>query len=52
VAIGREGPVFRGLRRAVELALPLTSPAFNRRSLRRVTDEADAAEAAEPTSEA
>jgi hypothetical protein len=49
VATGQEGPVFEELRRAVELAPELVFPAFNRRSLRRVTDET---EAAEPTPEA
>jgi superfamily I DNA and RNA helicase len=39
VATGREGPVFEELRRAVEMAPELVFPAFNRRSLRRVTDE-------------
>jgi hypothetical protein len=43
---GIEGPVFEELRRAVEQAPELAFPAFNRRSLRRVTDETPAGEAA------
>jgi superfamily I DNA and RNA helicase len=50
VATGLDGPVFEELRRAMDLAPELAFPAFNRRSLRRVTDEADAEEAPQPTS--
>jgi superfamily I DNA and RNA helicase len=39
VATGVEGPIFEELRRAIEQAPELAFPAFNRRSLRRVTDE-------------
>jgi superfamily I DNA and RNA helicase len=39
VATGLESPVFGELRRAVELAPELVFPAFNRRSLRRITDD-------------
>jgi superfamily I DNA and RNA helicase len=45
VATGLEGPVFEELRRAVAQAPELVFPAFNRRSLRRVTDEVATAEA-------
>jgi superfamily I DNA and RNA helicase len=48
VATGRDGPIFDELRRAVELAPELVFAAFNRRSLRRVTDEGGAEEGGQP----
>jgi hypothetical protein len=48
VAAGLEGPVFEELRKVVGLAPELAFPAFNRRSLRRVTDEGNGEEAGSP----
>jgi hypothetical protein len=45
VETGLESPVFEELRREVELAPELVFPAFNRRWLRRVTDDTEPAEA-------
>jgi superfamily I DNA and RNA helicase len=39
VVTGLDGPVFEELRRAIGMAPQLAFPAFNRRTLRRVTDE-------------
>jgi hypothetical protein len=42
VATGLESPVFEELRRGVQLAPELVFAAFNRRSLRRITDDEEA----------